>query len=131
MKKFILSAYVKNAVRRMSYRLPSRATAYAAVRVPRPHDWPNTRVKWVVPCAECTKLFEIGDTQCDHIDPVIPVTGWPHVPTSDLYESGLDDKDMNVLVYRTFVRAEKLQILCKPCHKNKSQAENASRKRSH
>lgn len=127
-KRFILSAYMKNAIRRMSYRFPSRTEALAAVRIPRPDNWSNKRVKWLVPCAFCKELFEMANTQCDHITPIIPVTGWPAAPTSELYTCGSDDKDMNVLVYRTFVSAKELQILCKSCHKLKSDAENAERK---
>jgi 5-methylcytosine-specific restriction endonuclease McrA len=127
-KKFVLSAYLKNAIRRLSYRHPMRAAAWAAVRVPRPADWPNQRVKWVAPCVACKKLFEQSETQCDHIEPIIPVSGWPLAPQSPLYETEPDDKDMNVLVYRTFVCATKLQIMCKTCHKIKSNEENQRRK---
>lgn len=127
-KQFILSAYLKNAMRRLSYKIRARTEAYATVRIPRPANWPNTRVKWVVPCAACSKLFEMRDTQCDHIEPVIPVTGWPLAPDSKLYDLEPQAKDMNVLVYRTFVQAKKLQILCKPCHKIKSGIENAARR---
>lgn len=127
-KKFVLSAYLKNAVRRLSYKIRARAEAYANVRMPKPANWPNSRVKWVVPCAGCAKLFAMGDTQCDHIEPIIPVTGWPLAPDSKLYDLEPKAKDMNVLVYRTFVPANKLQILCKPCHKTKSLLENARRR---
>lgn len=128
-KKFILAAYLKSAIRRMSYKLRARAEAYAAVRIVRPIDWPNQRVKWVVPCSACKKLFEIKNTQCDHIQPIIPISGWPSVPVSGLYDCGPEDKDMNVLIYRTFVPANKLQILCKPCHTNKSGIENIARRK--
>lgn len=127
-KKFILSAYMKNAVRRLSYKFRSRSEALIAVRIPRPADWPNKRVQYVVPCASCGFLFEQGETQCDHIDPIIPTSGWPQAPKSELYECTTDDKDMNVLVYRTFVPAKRLQIMCRPCHKEKSNAENAIRR---
>lgn len=128
MKKFILSAYMKNAVRRLSYKFRSRSEALIAVRIPRPADWPNKRVQYVVPCSKCGELFEQGDTQCDHIEPIIPVSGWPSAPKSDLYSCQEEDKDMNVLVYRTFVPATRLQIMCKPCHKEKSALENATRR---
>lgn len=129
-KKFVLSAYLKNAIRRLSYKHPARSAAIAAVRVRAPHDWPNKRVHWVAPCAKCTGIFELKDMQCDHIEPIIPTSGWPHAPNSELYTTDLDSKDMNVLVYRTFVGADQLQIMCKPCHLVKSKAENAERKRS-
>jgi len=127
-KKFILSAYMKNAVRRLSYKFRSRSEALMAVRIPRPPEWPNKRVQYVVPCAKCGKLFEQGDMQCDHIYPIIPMSGWPSAPKSPLYDCADEDKDMNVLVYRTFVPAKKLQMMCKPCHKEKSNIENAVRR---
>jgi hypothetical protein len=127
-KQFVLSAFLKNAIRRLSYKCRARSEAYAAVRIPRPSTWPNKRVKWIFPCATCGSLFEMKETQCDHIEPIIPITGWPHAPFSDLYSAGPEDKDMNVLIYRTFVAADKMQILCKPCHKIKSLAENALRR---
>lgn len=128
-KQFVLSAYLKNAIRRLSYKIRARTEAYALVRIPRPVDWPNQRVKWVVPCASCKNLFEMGKTQCDHIEPIIPITGWPLAPDSPLYDLEPQAKDMNVLIYRTFVQANKLQILCKPCHKIKSGLENAERRK--
>lgn len=98
------------------------------VRIPAPADWPNKRVKWIAPCALCCKYFELGDMQVDHIDPIIPVSGWPEAPASLLYQHD-GQPDMNVLVYRTFVTADKLQMVCKPCHKAKSKLENIERRK--
>lgn len=126
-KEFNLKQYLKNGVRRLSYRYPARSQAVALVRIPRPLDWPNKRVKWVCPCAACKKVFELGDMQADHVEPIIPVTGWPEAPKSDLYDHR-GGPDMNVLVYRCFVSPDKYQMLCKECHKTKSKAENAQRR---
>lgn len=84
-------------------------------------------MKWVVRCAKCEQVFDLKDTQVDHIEPIIPVEGWPEAPTSKFYlHNGMPD--MNVLVYRTFVTPDKLQVLCRPCHKEKSKNENKKRK---
>lgn len=125
-KEFNLRQYLKNGVRRLSYRYPSRGLALKNAQIPAPADWPNKRVKWVYRCVKCTDLYEQKFTQMDHIEPIIPVTGWPEAPKSDLYDHrGMPD--MNVLVYRCFVAPEKYQVLCKPCHKEKSRNENKMR----
>lgn len=126
-KEFSLKQYLKNAIRRASYRHPVRSAAVNAVKVPAPASWPNKRVKYVAPCATCKQLFELSDIQVDHKEPIIPVSGWPEAPKSALYDAN-GGPCMNVLVYRTFVSVNSLQVLCKPCHKLKSQAENKTRR---
>lgn len=128
-RTFNLKQYLKNGIRRLSYRHPQRSEAAKLVRIPAPADWPNKRVKWVAPCAICKQLFELGDMQVDHINPIIPISGWPEAPKSELYEhNGMPD--MNVLVYRTFVSADKLQLVCTIDHKVKSKLENVARRYS-
>lgn len=126
-KEFNLKQYLKNGIRRLSYRYPARSEAIKLARIPAPSDWPNKRVKWVCRCVECEKIFELSDMQADHIEPLIPTTGWPEAPKSDLYDHrGMPD--MNVLVYRCFVEPSKYQMLCKPCHKEKNKRENQIRR---
>jgi hypothetical protein len=127
-KEFNLRQYLKNGVRRLSYRYPARSEAIKLHRIPAPSDWPNKRVKWVCRCAICEKIFELSDMQADHIEPIIPLTGWPEAPKSELYKHN-GGPDMNVLVYRCFVDPHDYQILCKPCHKEKSKNENKTRKK--
>ena len=66
-------------------------------------------------CKSCSKVVERAQKQVDHIDPVIPVaTGWDG--SWDSYRNGL------------FVSSERLQVLCKECHKSKTGTENQGRK---
>lgn len=68
------------------------------------------------PCNHCGELFKANETDVDHIDPVISV------------EDGFID--WNTYVDRLFVTVDKLQILCKDCHKVKSKKENADRRKN-
>ena len=126
-KEFNLKQYMKNGIRRLSYRYPSRSEAIKLARLPAPPEWANKRVKWVCACAACKQVFELSDVQADHIEPIIPVTGWPEAPKSTLYEHN-GGPDMNVLVYRCFVSPNKYQMMCKPCHSIKSKQENVQRR---
>ena len=65
-------------------------------------------------CACCGCEFMRKDIQIDHIEPVIPI---------DRSVISYDE-----LVKRLFVSADGLQVLCKPCHKNKSKEENSERR---
>ena len=73
----------------------------------------NGSLKWR--CAHCKALVGKGEKHRDHIDPVIPVeTGWNG--SWDFYRD------------RMFVEDGQIQILCKACHKVKTQAENVIRR---
>lgn len=64
-------------------------------------------------CAECKGLFDQKETQMDHIIPVVdPLIGFV---------------DWNTYIIRLFAEVDNYQCLCKPCHKVKSERENADR----
>jgi len=66
-------------------------------------------------CAKCKKHFVATDVQVDHVlpvvDPKVGFIGW---------DSFID---------RIFCEIENLQVLCKPCHKVKTEEEKAKRKK--
>lgn len=64
-------------------------------------------------CALCNGLFKASDMQADHIEPVVPV-------------SGFDSWDK--VIERLFCEVDGFQAVCKPCHKTKSLEENAARR---
>jgi hypothetical protein len=66
-------------------------------------------------CAICQNIFPTSQVQVDHIDPVIPVTGF----------TSWDD-----VVERMFSEKEGYQVLCLPCHKVKSKKENEERRKN-
>jgi 5-methylcytosine-specific restriction endonuclease McrA len=66
-------------------------------------------------CAECKQLFVAADVQVDHINPVVdPKTGFT---TWDNF------------IERMFCEMKNLQVMCKPCHKIKTDQEKLERKK--
>ena len=68
-------------------------------------------------CAKCKKSFDRKEVQVDHVEPVIPI------------EKRTVDLDWNEIISRMFCSAENYQVLCKPCHKEKSDEERKERKK--
>jgi len=96
-------SYAINALRRASYRWPARGQVDKKQRVERGKYY----------CNICKAVFRKKDTQMDHVSSVIPVTGW------DSFDGYID---------RMFCDVAGFQRICKPCHLNKSQGENSTRK---
>jgi 5-methylcytosine-specific restriction endonuclease McrA len=66
-------------------------------------------------CAECKQLFVVTDVQVDHINPVVdPKKGFT------TWDNFID---------RMFCEMKNLQVLCKPCHKIKTDQEKLERKK--
>ena len=65
-------------------------------------------------CADCGKLFPQKDVVADHIEPVVPVTGF----------TNWDD-----IIRRMYCEIEGFQALCKECHKIKTAQEREERKK--
>ena len=62
----------------------------------------------------CGKVVGPKDIKVDHIEPVIPLSGFP----------GWD-----AIIKRLFCAVEGLQAICRACHKEKTQSENEQRKK--
>lgn len=77
---------------------------------------PAARPRVLFECAECGSREMRKNVQCDHVFPVVPV----EIPSKHM--------SLAMICHRLFVGKDKLQILCKPCHKKKSQEENAQRR---
>ncbi len=75
--------------------------------------WSKERREWK--CKGCGAWLGAKERVVDHISPVIPVAGF-------------DNWD-NVIKRMLEPALEDLQVLCKPCHKAKSNAENAERRK--
>ena len=67
-------------------------------------------------CAHCGGIFREQEVERDHIEPMVPVTGW------DSWD-GYINRWMNC-------GPEGIQTLCKACHKVKSDAEKVERARN-
>lgn len=66
-------------------------------------------------CKACGSLVERSEKQVDHIEPVVEI-GKPGNTSWDYYRD------------RLFVSVEKLQVLCRGCHKSKTNEENQRRR---
>lgn len=64
-------------------------------------------------CSGCSNEYTSKDIEVDHVEPVVPLTGW--VSWDDVIE-------------RLFCTADKLQCLCTACHKAKTREETKLRK---
>jgi 5-methylcytosine-specific restriction endonuclease McrA len=99
-----LKSFLINALRRASYRWPSR---YKAAK--RSHIGRNTYF-----CEECGVIGTKKETQMDHTIPAVdPVDGWI---------------DLDVFADRLYCEEEGWRRLCIPCHSAKTSIENDTRK---
>jgi hypothetical protein len=94
--------YVKNALRIATYKWSYFAIAMQRQRIER----------GLYTCESCKGNFGPKEINRDHIEPVIPVTGWEN------WESYIN---------RLFVKSDQIQILCIRCHENKTATENIMR----
>ncbi len=66
-------------------------------------------------CAKCKKHFVAADVQVDHVLPVVdPKVGFV---------------SWDLFIDRIFCEIENLQVMCKPCHKVKTEEEKLERKK--
>lgn len=98
-------SYIRSALRRAWTRWPPRYKALnkAAVK----YRGKDKRRKYSYRCAHCKKLFKQNEVQVDHI-----------IACGTLR----DYQDLPGFVQRMFVSEDKLQVLCKSCHKKKEEA---------
>ena len=66
-------------------------------------------------CASCSGVFKSGEVHVDHIEPC---------GSLKTYE------DLPAFVERMFCEVDGFQVLCKPCHQDKTNAERAARKKT-
>lgn len=94
--------FAMQALRRATYRWPYGHLAMGHARIER----------GLYKCESCSGTFGPKEINKDHVEPVIPVTGF---------------KSWDETIERLFVKTEQYQILCLSCHDNKTQIENQMR----
>jgi len=108
-------SFVTSALRAASRRWPPKYKALKEAFVGKKTNKKTGKLAMHYKCAKCKKLFVAADVQVDHILPVVSTSegfvGW---------DSFID---------RIFCEIENLQVLCKPCHKVKTEEEKAERKK--
>ena len=108
-------AFIISALRAYMKRFPPKWKALKAASLGRLINKRSGRLAEHYRCAECLEPFVARDVQVDHINPVVdPAKGFEDWPTY-----------MN----RLYCEAENLQVLCKPCHKDKTNEERKERKK--
>lgn len=78
----------------------------------RPFTGTDKRTKWEYQCAECKEWFKSKEVQVDHIESAGSLKSYEDLPD---------------FVRRLFCEADNLQVMCKPCHKTKTQEERKRR----
>lgn len=107
-------SFIKSTLRKGSTRWPPRFEALNAAKRGKKVNEKTGRLAEHYECAECHGEFPAKDVQVDHINSVIPLTGFV----------SWDD-----VIKRMFCPVEGLQVLCKTCHSRKSKEEGVERRR--
>src|ERR1700675_2740380 len=104
MKKFDFNSFMRQGLRRLSYKFPPRSEALRLARI--------ERGKYK--CESCSEIFGPKEIDVDHRAPVIdPEKGF---------------QNWNIYIKRLFCAVDGYSILCKECHKAKSFLENEIRR---
>lgn len=109
-----MNSFIKSALRSASQRWPPRYSALNEACTGQKVNPKSGRLAKHYVCACCNTPFPAKDVQVDHINPIIdPVVGF---------------ETWDVLISNLFCEKGNLQVLCKPCHLNKTNAEKALKK---
>lgn len=106
-------SFIKGALRNGTVKFPPRYEVLNAAKRGRQINQATGRMAEHYQCAQCLGLFPAKLVVTDHIEPVVPVTGFT---------------SWHDVVVRMYCDPDGLQVLCKSCHKLKTQAENLERK---
>lgn len=101
-------AFVRSGLRAKWQRFPSRYAALAQAK--RAYVGDNKNQKWEYQCAACQCWFLQKDVAVDHIHPAGTLKTYSDLPA---------------FVQKLFVGLNKLQVLCKACHKDKTAKERS------
>lgn len=110
-------SFVISALRAASRRWPVKWAVLKAALVGKTVNKKTGKIAQHYKCNTCNANFPAADVVVDHINPVVDTM--KGFTTWDEY------------VERMFVEADGLQVLCKPCHKDKTEIERKERKNVH
>lgn len=108
---------LKGAIRRVFSRSELRRKILEKALVKEYQDPSRKRVTRWGKCAECGKIEAAYQMQVDHIDPLIRPG------------EVLEGLEWDEVINRLWCDEDNLRAICVPCHKIKSKAENAERRR--
>ena len=108
-------SFVTSALRAASRRWPPKYKALKEAFAGRKVNAKTGKLAMHYTCVACNKLYVATDVQVDHIKPVVdPKKGFV---------------SWDVYINRMFCEIEDLQVMCKPCHKIKTDQEKLERKK--
>jgi 5-methylcytosine-specific restriction endonuclease McrA len=108
-------SFVTSALRAASRRWPPKYKALKEAFAGKKVNAKTGKLAMHYTCAACNKLYVATDVQVDHIKPVVdPKKGFV---------------SWDVYINRMFCEIEDLQVMCKPCHKIKTDQEKLERKK--
>lgn len=108
-----INAFIMATLRGGSRRWPPKWQVLEAAKREKRVNEATGRTAQFYACSSCSKEYTSKEVEVDHIEPVVPLSGfvsWDNV------------------IERMFVTADKLQVLCTKCHKKKSAIETKQRK---
>jgi len=109
-KKINKKTWIMSTLRRASYRWPALNEAEKRAR----------KDRGLYECAMCGGLFKAKEYAKDHIEPIVPYSGFPIHPITG-------GPDWTIIIERLFCDVENVQILCHACHTVKSDVEDKMR----
>ena len=109
-------SFVASTLRSGSRRWPPKFTCLNEAKTEKKINVKTGRLAQHYRCASCQQEFTNKDVQVDHIEPVVDPT------------KGFESWDK--FVHGLFCEQDNLQVLCKPCHKEKSLEEKKKKKKN-
>lgn len=106
-------SFIKGVLRKGSTRWPPKYEVLNQAKRGKRINESTGRLAEHYECAECGKEFPAKFICVDHIEPVVPVSGFV---------------SWDSVVERMFCEVGGLQVLCKDCHKIKTEKERLERK---
>mgnify|MGYP002634894291 CR=1 FL=1 len=94
-------------MRRASFRWKPRGEAKKRYKV-KVGEYSTGRAKYGYKCVACEEVFKSGEVKMDHVEPVVPLTGW---------------ESLDNFAIRMFCEEDNFQCLCPACHDIKTQRE--------
>jgi 5-methylcytosine-specific restriction endonuclease McrA len=108
-----LKSFITSGLRSMFRRWPPKFTILGEAKRGKKINPKSGRLAEHFECSMCKSHYPAKEVQVDHIDPVVdPVIGFV---------------DWNTFIDRLLCPKENLQVLCKECHKLKTQDEKKRR----
>lgn len=99
-------SYIRSTLRRAWSRYPVRFQVLSEAK--RAYKGTDKRTKWEYQCKDCTKWFKTKEVEVDHINSAGSLKCF---------------EDLAGFCERLFCEKENLRVLCKPCHKKRTDGE--------